>query len=117
MGYIRLKEFQNKLITEFQLNSDTFKCYTLESNQSIKVFLFGKSDWESCHIGLLINGDFYILGYDQSGKKDVKTLYISLVHCLPEDEQKLKVRECTLFSDEEQKLITEKLTEIFKKQS
>lgn len=115
MGYINLPQFQCELLKEFKLNPDTFKCYTLESNPSIRVLLFGRQDWESCHIGLLINDNFHVLGEDSIKKGDIKTLYISLVHCLPADEQKLKVRESTQFSDEEQQQIKIKLTEIFKK--
>ncbi len=115
MGCISLPQFQSELIKEFQLNPDTFKCYTLESNPSIRILLFGRQDWASCHIGLLINDNFYVLGEDSVNKGDTKTLYISLVHCLPADEQKLKVRESTQFSEEEQQQIKIKLTEIFKK--
>lgn len=114
MGNMNLPQFQKELIEDFNLNSETFKCYTLESNPFIRVILFGKKDWESCHIGLFINGNFYVLGGDSFINKDVKTLYISLMHCFPGNEQKLKVRECTLFSDEEQEQIKNKLTEIFK---
>ncbi|MDE6479807.1 MAG: hypothetical protein K2L45_06000 [Muribaculaceae bacterium] len=108
-----LLQFKNDLIEKFEIIPDTFKCYTLDSNPSIRVLLFGKKDWE-CHIGLLINGNFYVLGGDSFIKADVKTLYISLAHCLPEDERKLKVSESTLFSREEQQQIMDKLTEIFK---
>ena len=114
MGNKNLLQFRNDLIEEFELIPETFKCYTLDSNQSIRVILFGKKDWD-CHIGLLINGNFYVLGGEAFIKADVKTLYISLAHCLPEDERKLRVNECTLFSDEEQQQIKNKLTEIFKK--
>ena len=116
MGTKNLPQFKDELVKEFGLNSETFKCYTLESNPFIKVFLFGKKNWESCNIGLLINDNFHILGGNSLLKDDIKTLYISLRHCIPEDEQKLKVRECTLFSEEEQLQIKSKLTEIFKEQ-
>ena len=116
MGNKNLPQFQEELIKEFDLNPLTFKCYTLESNPFIRVILFGKKNWQSCHIGLQINGNFHVLGIDSVIKNDVKTLYISLTHSIPEDEQKLKVRDCTVFSDDEQQQIKNKLKEIFKKQ-
>lgn len=116
---MNLKEFQDELITEFNLNRDTFKCYTLESTSLIKVFVFGKKEWRDCCIGFLINGHFHVLGLGAFSfvNEDAKALYVNLSCPLPENEQVLKVRDYTVFSEEEQSSIKNKLNEIFINQS
>ena len=107
-----------ELASEFDINKDTFRCYTLESNPQIKVILLGKQEWHTCHIGFLINKHFHILGLGSFSciNDDARALYVSLACGLPQDEQKLKVFEYSLFDDEEQESIISKLKHIFPKQ-
>ncbi len=118
MAYTQQKIFLENLAAQFDINKDTFRCYTLESNPPIKVILFGKREWSSCHIGFLINKHFHVLGLGPFSfiDEDAKALYVALTCILPQNEQKLKVSECSLFDEEEQKEITNKIEQIFLKQ-
>lgn len=118
MPYKKQKEFLEELEAEFGINRDTFRCYTLESNPQIRVILFGKKEWSSCHIGFLINNHFHVLGLGSFTciNEDAKALYVSLACGIPQDEQKMKVSEYSLFDDEEQESIISKFNQIFPKQ-
>ena len=104
MPYMKLSDFKNKLISEFNLNKNTFKCYTLDSNPTIKIILFGTEGWDKCHIGFLIDHKFHVLGLGSLTFKNepARALYITLNNSLPSDKQTLKVLEYTLFDEEEQ---------------
>lgn len=117
MPYKQQKEFLEELTAEFDINKDTFRCYTLESNPQIKVILFGKQEWSSCYIGFLINKHFHVLGLGSFSciNEDAKALYIAGTFAFPQDEQKLKVLEHSLFDEEEQLEITSKLKQILQK--
>lgn len=118
MPYKRQEEFVEELLSEFNINKDTFRCYTLESNLQIKVILFGKKEWQTCHIGFLINKHFHILGLGSFSciKEDAKALYVALACGIPQDEQKLKVLEFSLFDNEEQESIVSKIKQLFSEQ-
>lgn len=115
MPYKKQEEFIQELASQFGINTDTFRCYTLESNPHIKVILFGKREWQSCHIGFLINKHFHVLGLGSFTciNEDSKALYVSLACGLPQDEQKLRIQEYSFFDEEEQECITSKLKQIF----
>lgn len=117
MPYKQQKEFLEELAAEFKINKDTFRCYTLESTPQIKVILFGKQEWTSCHIGFLINKHFHVLGLGSFAciNEDVKALYVAATCTFPREEQKLKVCDYSLFDEEEQLEITSKLKQIFQK--
>ena len=76
--------------------------------------LFGKQEWNTCFIGLLINHNFYIIG--SCINEDYKSLYVSLKCSLPQNEHKLKEYPQMLFDEEEQKNIINQLKHIFPKQ-
>ena len=116
MGNKNQKEFMEELLNEFGIKQEIFKCYTLESDPSIKIFFLGKGDWESAHIGILINGNFHILGLGNFSfiNEDKKALYVRLRGTLPKDKEVLVDKPDTYFSEEEQQQIKNKLTEIFK---
>lgn len=118
MPYKRQKEFIEQLITEFELNKDTFRCYTLESNPQIKIILFGKQEWSSCYMGFLINKHFHVLGLGSFSciNEDAKALYVTGTCKLPHEEQTLKVYDYSHFDEEDQLEITKKLKQIFPKQ-
>lgn len=118
MPYKKQQDFLEEIDTEFGINKDTFRCYTLESNPQIKLILFGKTEWKDCHIGFLINGHFHVIGLEQFSciNEDVKALYVPLKNSLPTDELRLKMGLYDLFTDEEQQDIINKLKEIFQKQ-
>ena len=118
MGNKNQQEFIKDLIEEFGLEEAIFKCYTLQSDPSIKIFFFGKGDWTSGHIGILINGNFHILGLGAFSfiNEDKKALYVRLRGTLPKDKEVLVDNPDTYFSEEEQQQIKNKLIEIFKKQ-
>lgn len=118
MPYKRQKDFLEEIATEYQINKDTFRCYTLESNAQIKVILFGKKEWSSCHIGFLINKHFHVLGLGSFSciNEDAKALYVLATHSIPHEEQKLKVCDSSLFNEEEQAAIKSKFNQIFKQQ-
>lgn len=118
MSYKRQKEFLDEIASEFELNEDTFRCYTLESNPEIKVILFGKQEWSSCHIGFMINKHFHVLGLDTFSciNEDAKALYVTATHTIPHKEQKLIVCDTSLFDAKEQDAIRSKLNQIFKQQ-
>lgn len=115
MPYKQQNEFLKELISEFDINTDTFRCYTLESNPQLKVILFGKQEWQTCHIGFLINKHFHVLGLGSFTciNEDAKALYVALTCTFPPDEQKLKVAPYTLFDEEEQKSIINAFNKIF----
>lgn len=117
MSYKNQQEFLKELVSEFDVNRDTLRCYTLESNPEIKVMLFGKRGWENCHIGFLINHQFHVLGLGSFAciNEDTKKLYVSLSCSLPQEEQILKVHECSLFDEEEQINIRKQFNQIFPK--
>lgn len=117
MSYKQQKEFLEELAAEFDVNKFTFRCYTLESNPQIKVILFGKQEWGSCHIGFLINKHFHVLGLGSFSciNEDAKALYIAGTCTFPQDEQKLKISEHSLFDEEEQGEIINKFKQIFQK--
>lgn len=116
MGNKRQKEFMEELVEEFGLEEAIFKCYTLQSDPSIKIFFFGKGDWASGHIGLLINGNFHVLGLGEFSfiNEDIKALYVRLRGVLPKDKEVLVDKPDTYLSEEEQQEIKNKLKEIFK---
>lgn len=118
MGNKNQKEFMDELVKEFGLEQEIFKCYTLQSDPSIRIFFFGKGDWASGHIGILINGNFHVLGLGDLSfiNEDKMALYVRLRGVLPKDKEVLLVKPDTYFSEEEQRNIKNKLTEIFKKQ-
>lgn len=118
MPYKTQQDFIEELASKFDINKDTFRSYTLESNPHIKVILFGKQEWHTCHIGFLINKHFHVLGLGSFSciNEDAKTLYVALTCAIPQDEQKLKVLAYSLFDNEEQASIINKLNQIFPKQ-
>lgn len=118
MGKKNQKEFMDELVKEFGIEPAIFKCYTLESDPSIRILFLGKGDWASAHIGILINGNFYVLGLGDFSfiNEDKKALYVRLRGSLPKDKEVLVDKPYTFFSDEEQQQIKNKLTEIFKQQ-
>lgn len=118
MGNKNQQEFMDELVKEFCIEPAIFKCYTLESDPSIRILFLGKGDWASAHIGILINGNFHILGLGEFSfiNEDKKALYVRLRGTLPKDKEVLLVQPNTSFSNEEQRQIKNKLTEIFKKQ-
>lgn len=118
MPYKQQKEFLEEIAAEFKVNEDTFRCYTLESNPQIKVILFGKQEWSSCYIGFLINKHFHVLGLGSFSciDEDAKALYVSATCSFPREDQKLKVCGYSLFDEEEQLEIKNKLNQIFPKQ-
>lgn len=115
MGNKNQQEFMKILIEEFGLEEAILKCYTLQSDPSIKIIFFGKGDWVSGHIGILINGNFHVLGLGDLSfiNEDKKALYVRLRGTLPKDKEVLVVQPHTSFSDEEQRQIKNKLTEIY----
>lgn len=118
MPYKQQKEFLEEIAAEFEINEDTFLCYTLESNPQIKVILFGKQEWSYCYIGFLINKHFHVLGLGTFSciNEDVKALYVAAACTFPRENQKLKVCDYSLFDEEEQLEIKRKLKQIFPKQ-
>lgn len=117
MPYKRQQEFMEELASEFGIEKSTFRCYTLESNPQIKVILFGKNQWDTCHIGFVINKHFHVLGLGSFTciNEDAKALYVALKNNFPDEEQKLKVQEFSLFDKEEQENIKNKFEQIFQK--
>lgn len=117
MPYKKQEEFIEELFSEFDINKDTFRCFTLESNPQIKVILFGRQEWHTCHIGFLINKHFHVLGLGSFSciNEDAKALYIALTCGFPQDVQKLKVSAYSLFDEEEQTSIINTLNQIFPK--
>lgn len=107
-----------ELVKEFDLDPDIFKCYTLESDPSVRIFFLGKGDWVSGHIGILINGNFHVLGLGDFSfiNEDKKALYVRLRGSLPKDKEVLAVKPYNSFTEEEQQNIKNKLKEIFQKQ-
>lgn len=118
MPYKQQKEFLQEIVAEFGANEQTLRCYTLESNPQIKIILFGKQEWSSCYIGFLINKHFHVLGLGSFSciNEDARALYVAATCSLPRDDQKLKVCDYSLFDEEEQLEITNKLKQIFPKQ-
>lgn len=118
MGNKKQLEFMEELVKEFDLEPAIFKCYTLQSDPSIKIFFLGKGDWSSGHIGILINGNFHVLGLGDLSfiNEDKKALYVRLRGTLPKDKEVLVVQPNTSFSDGEQRKIKNKLNAIYKKQ-
>lgn len=118
MPYKQQKEFMDEIASEFNINKDTLRCYSLESNPQIKVILFGKQEWTTCHIGFLISKHFHVLGLGSFSciNEDAKALYVAATCTFPQEEQKLKVSEYSLFDEEEQLAITNKLKQLFPKQ-
>lgn len=110
-----LTHFKENLAIEYGLNLEKIKCYTLESDPTIKILLFGKDGWDGCYIGLLINSDFHVLGVGSLSfiNEAVKALYVRLKCTIPDDRQSLVEREWTTFDDEQQESIKKKLNEIF----
>lgn len=115
MPYKRQKEFLEEIAAEFEVDKDTFRCYTLESNPEIKVILVGKYEWSSCYIGFLINKHFHMLGLGSFSciNEDAKALYVAATCTFPRDKQTLKVCDNSLFDEEEQLEIISKLKQIF----
>lgn len=115
MPYKKLDTFKEELISSFELNPDTFRCFTLQSNPQIKVIIFGKQEWKDCHIGFLINDKFHVLGVGSLNfiNEDVKALYIPMAHTLPQNEQTLKVVSNAIFDEKQQESIINKLNQIF----
>lgn len=103
-----------ELLSEFDINKDTFQCYTLVSDPSIKIMLFGKQNWDKCYIGFLINKHFHVLGLGSFSciNEDAKKLYVVLSCSFPNEEHKLKSCDYTLFDDEEQENIITALKKI-----
>lgn len=117
MPYKQQKEFLEEIAAEFEVNKNTFRCYTLESRPEIKVILFGKREWSSCHIGFLINKHFHVLGLGSFSciNEDAKALYVAFTNTFLREDQKLKVCDYSLFDEEEQLEIINKLKQIFPK--
>ncbi|MDE6559912.1 MAG: hypothetical protein K2K75_00875 [Muribaculaceae bacterium] len=115
MGNKNQQEFMDELVKEFGIEPAIFKCYTLQSDPSIRIFFFGKGDWASGHIGILINGNFHVLGLGEFSftNEDKKALYVRLRGTLPKDKEVLVVNPQTPFSDEEQRNIKNKLKDLF----
>ena len=118
MPYKKQEEFIQELASEFDINMDTFRCYTLESNPQIKVILFGKKEWHTYHVGFLINQHFHVLGLGSFSfiNEDAKALFIALACGLPKEEQKLRISAYSLFDEEEQESIINKFKELFSEQ-
>ena len=113
------KDFLKDLFSEFDGDKDTshYLCYTLDSNPSIKIIVFGKIEWEQAHIGILVNGEFHVLGVGALGfiNEPVKKLYIPFKNCGKNENQLLKANPVPYFTGEEEKSIREKLIKIFTK--
>lgn len=117
MACKNIEKFKEELKSSFEINPETFRCYNLESNQQIKVITFGKQEWKDCHIGILINDDFHVLGVGSLSfiNEDVKALYVPMVHTIPCDKQILKESTNTNLNEKQQESIIIKLTQIFSK--
>lgn len=118
MGNKYQLEFMKELVEEFELDPDIFKCYTLESDPSVRIFFLGKGDWASGHIGILINENFHVLGLGEFSfiNEDKKALSVRLKGSLPKNKEILIVQETAPFNDKEQQSIKNKLKEIYNKQ-
>jgi hypothetical protein len=115
MTYMQQHEFIDKLTSDFGIDKDRFICYTLDSNPSIKLILFGKMGWHNCYIGFLINQQFHVLGLGSYTfiNEEAKALYVSLKCTILPEKLNLSVRNYTLFDNVERTNIIERLKQLF----
>ncbi len=115
MSYKNQEDFVDELLSEFDIEQNSFLCYTLESNPQIRVILFRKRGTKEHFIGLLTNNHFHIIGLGVFScmNEDAKALCVALTCTIPQEEQRLKISARSLFNEEEQVSIIEKIKQVF----